>query len=104
MVDLSPTFYIGTIHIETIEGASCLNMGNNLPIGFQSYKNQNQGFGSISGNNNTIQDLRSMLRDYSKTDIEGQNGQEDIPDWVKELIKEKMEINEELAEGVEYQK
>lgn len=101
MADFSPTFYIGTIHIESIEGASCLNMGNNLPVGFRSYKKENQGFGSISGNNNTISGLRSLLKDSNVIDILDQSEEEDIPEWVRKLIEEKFENNEELLENLE---
>lgn len=83
---LSPVFFIGHIRIGSIEGASCLNMGNNLPVGFESHKKQNQGFGSISGDGNTIQDIRSLLEDSKIIDMLSQDNPEDIPDWVKQLI------------------
>lgn len=83
---LSPVFFIGHIRIGSIEGASCLNMGNNLPVGFESHKKQNQGFGSISGDGNTIEDIRSLLEDSKIIDMLSQDNPEDIPDWVKQLI------------------
>ncbi|MFZ5985640.1 MAG: hypothetical protein ACOYWZ_00740 [Bacillota bacterium] len=84
---LSPVFLIGNIRIGNIEGASCLNIGNNLPIGFESYKKQNQGFGSISGDNNDIQDIRSLLSDPGKIDMLNCSEKKEFPDWVKELVK-----------------
>jgi len=86
MPELSPVFFIGSIRIGTIEGASCVNMGNNLPVGFQSFKKQNQGFGSISGDNNEISELCSGLKDSNTVDMLNQPGAAPIPDWVKKLI------------------
>lgn len=83
---LSPVFFIGNIRIGSIEGASCLNIGNNLPIGFESYKKQSQGFGSISGDNNDIKDIRSLLNDPSKIDMLNHSEKKEIPGWIKELV------------------
>ncbi|WKA48415.1 hypothetical protein QWV57_05480 [Geobacillus zalihae] len=58
---LSPRFVIGSIHIGTVEGASCVNFGNNFVGGFTSHIKQNQGFGSITGDHNDIHDLLSRL-------------------------------------------
>lgn len=80
---LSPNFLIGDIHIGSIEGASCLNMGNNLPIGFRSYKKHSQGFGSISGDNNNIEDIGSLLKDSGQIEVFDQSEDLDIPEWVK---------------------
>lgn len=85
MENLSPVFFIGNIRIGSVEGASCVNLGNNLPVGFQSFKKHNQGFGSISGDNNDISELCSVLKDTNAIDMLNQSGPEDIPDWIKRL-------------------
>jgi|SRR4051794_13883131 hypothetical protein len=73
----SPSFFIGSISIGTVEGASCVNFGNNLPSGFVNYKKQNQGFGSISGNNNNIYDLLATLEEKDIYDAFHYDGRED---------------------------
>lgn len=90
MSHFSPNFFIKTLRIGSIEEASCLNMGNNLPIGFQSYTKQNQGFGTIHGNNNDITDIKSALKDSNVIDMLNQPGLDDLPDWVKKLIAAKL--------------
>lgn len=72
-------FYIGKIHIGSVEGASCVNFGNNFPTGFKNNKKQNQGFGSISGNHNDIQDIISQLKDSKVVDLFGCSSEDDIP-------------------------
>lgn len=84
---LSPIFLIGKIHIGNVEGASCVNIGNNLPIGFESYKKQNQGFGSITGDHNDIKDLESKLKDSHVVDMINQSDNDDIPEYAKQLAK-----------------
>lgn len=82
---LSPVFAIGTIHIEHVEGASCVNLGNNWPTNFRSYKKQNQGFGSVSGNNNVMSALRSLLHDPDTYDMMSTPKQE-IPEWAEQFL------------------
>lgn len=71
-------FYIGSIRIGSVEGASCVNFGNNFPAGFKSCKKQNQGFGSISGDYNDIKDIVSQLKDSKVVDLLS-SPEEDIP-------------------------
>lgn len=85
MPNLSPVFFIGSIRIGTVEGASCINLGNNLPVGFQSYKKQNQGFGTICGDNNDISELCSVLKDTNMIDMLNQSDSDEVPGWVKKL-------------------
>jgi hypothetical protein len=89
MDNLSPVFFIGSIRIGTVEGASCINFGNNLPVGFQSFKKQNQGFGSISGDNNDISELCSVLKDTNIVDMLNQSDTDEVPSWVKKLAADK---------------
>lgn len=89
MDNLSPIFFIGSIRIGTVEGASCVNIGNNLPSGFQSLKKQNQGFGSICGDNNDISELCSVLKDTNMVDMLNQSGTDEVPDWIKKLASDK---------------
>lgn len=89
MDNLSPVFFIGNIRIGSVEGASCINLGNNLPVGFQSFKKQNQGFGSITGDNNDISELCSVLKDTNMIDMLNQSDSDEIPEWVKKLAAEK---------------
>lgn len=88
MDNLSPIFFIGNIRIGSVEGASCINLGNNLPVGFQSFKKQNQGFGSITGDNNDISELCSVLKDTNMVDMLNKADTDDIPKWVKNLAAE----------------
>ncbi|RXJ04329.1 hypothetical protein DS745_02795 [Anaerobacillus alkaliphilus] len=91
MSSFSPKFVIGNIRIGTIEGASCVNMGNNFPSNFQSNKKHNQGFGSITGDNNSLEGLRSILSDSHIIDmITNSPTSEDIPEWVQEIIKSRL--------------
>jgi hypothetical protein len=86
---LSPTFIIGQMRIGSIEGASCLNMGNNWPTGFESHKKHNQGFGTVGGDNNRIDGLRSLLNDSDFLDMFN-SSDDSIPDWLKEKILDSM--------------
>ena len=89
---LKPTFYIHSISIGIVEDASCLNFGNNFPMEFQSEKKQNQGFGNVTGNENALSDLKTLLND--RGDFRMSGGQpEEIPDWLQSLIVEKIQKN-----------
>ncbi|WP_053365138.1 hypothetical protein [Bacillus sp. FJAT-27245] len=68
MTKFSPAFFIGKITIGTVEGASCVNLGNNLPSGFTSYKKHSQGFGTVSGDNADIHDLFASLEERETKD------------------------------------
>ena len=85
---LSPVFIIGDIHIGSIEGASCFNMGNNLPTGFKSYKKHNQGFGSINGDNNNIEEISSLLSDSSRTKLLEKLANDHVPELFRHLAKQ----------------
>lgn len=88
---LSPNIAIGTLRIGSIEGASVVNLGNNFPTGFHSFKKQNQGFGSINGDHNNIKDLRSALTDSKIIDMLNEVDQlDDLPEWLQLLILEKV--------------
>lgn len=86
---LSPTFIIGTLRIGSVEGASCVNLGNNYPNGFQNYKKHNQGFGSVGGDHNQITGARTVLDDSDSMDIFNGNDP-DIPDWVKQMMQDQV--------------
>lgn len=84
---LSPTFIIGNIRIGTVEGASCINLGNNLPVGFTSRKTHNQGFGNVHGDDNRLSHTRSFLHETAHVGPdETEPGNYDIPDWVKDWM------------------
>ncbi|MEW8971531.1 MAG: hypothetical protein AB2411_12945 [Mesobacillus sp.] len=88
MKTLSPAFYIGSIQIGTVQDASCVNFGNSFPKDFTSQKNQNQGFGSISGDNNDIHDIISRLTQRNIAEIFGDaGGEEQQPEWLENLLK-----------------
>ncbi|KGX93761.1 hypothetical protein N781_00725 [Pontibacillus halophilus JSM 076056 = DSM 19796] len=89
MVVLSPKFVIGHIRIGTVEGASCVNVGNNSPSHFQNHKKHNQGFGSVTGDRNQLDGLNSLLSDAAFMDFLAQCQDENVPDWVKDLIQNK---------------
>ena len=87
----SPTFYIGNIRIGTVEGASSVNIGHNTNAGFKSEKKHNQGFGSVSGDNNEFKDSRTMLDDADALDMFNGGTNDSIPDWLKEKIFDSMQ-------------
>ncbi|MHB1391497.1 MAG: hypothetical protein ACYCYE_00165 [Clostridia bacterium] len=97
MPNLSPVFFIGNIRIGSVQGASCINLGNNLPVGFQSFTKQNQGFGSITGDNNDISELCSVLKDTNMVDMLNQSGSDEVPDWVKKLSADKFKKSDEKS-------
>jgi hypothetical protein len=84
----SPTFVIGSIRIGSVEGASCVNLGNNFPTDFQSHKKHNQGFGNIGGDNNTVEGARTSLEDSDLIDTLSVSNNDEIPDWVREMVTE----------------
>lgn len=97
---LSPNIAIGTLRIGSIEGASVVSLGNNFPTGFQSYKKHNQGFGSINGDHNDIEGLRSQLSDSNIIDMINEASlNDDVPDWLKEIILDK--VKEEDQQSIE---
>lgn len=81
----SPTFIIGHIRIGSVEGASCVNLGNNIPIGFESHKKHNQGFGTVGGDHNDIPHLHSSLNDSDVLDMFNA-ADADIPEWIKKVV------------------
>ncbi|RKN86398.1 hypothetical protein [Paenibacillus ginsengarvi] len=87
----SPNFVIGHIEIGTVEGASCVNMGNNFPSNFQSNKKHNQGFGDVSGNNNQLSGTKSTLddSDFLEWMAGGEAGMipEPVRQWFTELVR-----------------
>ncbi|GMA49843.1 hypothetical protein GCM10025857_12000 [Alicyclobacillus contaminans] len=86
---LSPTFIIGAIRIGQIEGASCLNMGNNWISDFRSFKKHNQGFGSVRGDNNVVHGIRSLLNDPDTVDMLGAPPtSSELPEWMRRLIQD----------------
>lgn len=90
MSDFSPIFLIGHIYIASVEDASCINIGNNFPIGFEAYRKQSQGFGEITGDHNDIKEIESKLRDSHVLDMLNQSGEEEVPHFIKKLIKSKL--------------
>ncbi|ULT59305.1 hypothetical protein L1999_12575 [Neobacillus drentensis] len=104
MKRFSPSFFIGSISIGTVEGASCVNLGNNLPSGFVNYKKQNQGFGSISGDNNDIHDILATIEEEAITDtfhydVLAQSENEQFVDKIKkEMFEAELNIGEEPDE------
>lgn len=89
---LKPTFIIHSISIGIVESASCLNFGNNFPMEFQSEKKQNQGFGNVTGNENTLSELKTLLNDKGDFRL-ASSKDEEIPEWLQILIDQKMNDN-----------
>ncbi|OCA85083.1 hypothetical protein A8F95_10355 [Bacillus wudalianchiensis] len=93
----SPSFFIGSISIGTVEGASCVNLGNNLPSGFVNYKKQNQGFGSISGDHNDIRDILATIEEQDINDSFHYNGI-DHTEYEQAIENEMLNTNVEIDE------
>lgn len=87
---LSPVFIIGHIRIGTVEGASCINFGNNRPSHFRSNKKHVQGFGTVAGDHNKIEGARTALNDSDFIDM--LNTTEQVPDWLKRVINKNSEV------------
>lgn len=96
----SPSFFIGTISIGTVEGASCVNLGNNLPSGFVNYKKQNQGFGSISGDHTDIHDILATLEEKDIKDVFHYDPEEDqaVPQHIAQLAEAMVDSDLEIEE------
>jgi hypothetical protein len=85
---LSPTFIIGSIRIGSVEGASCVNLGNNWPTEFTSSSQTQQGFGEISGDGNELSRFHALLdsltdKEQTQADIqvaEKKKKAEKVPD------------------------
>ncbi|MFZ0370206.1 MAG: hypothetical protein WAM07_11500 [Halobacillus sp.] len=88
---LSPNFFIRNIHIGTVEDASCVNLGNNAPSGFESHKKHNQGFGNVYGDGNSLKGLRSILSDSAILDMMVNSKDQEVPEWIQTMIKNEME-------------
>lgn len=88
----SPSFVIGRIEIGSVEGASCVNMGNNFSSNFKSSKKHNQGFGEVHGDNNRLSGTTSSLDDSDLLDLMSGDAAESIPepirDWFAALVRE----------------
>lgn len=102
----SPSFFIGSISIGTVEGASCVNLGNNLPSGFVNYKKQNQGFGSISGDHNDIHDILATIEENGIQDafhyegvLQGKNDQV-LENIEQEMLDSGIDIEEQGEEEI----
>ncbi|MEF3304959.1 hypothetical protein [Paenibacillus sp. GYB003] len=94
----SPNFVIGRIEIGSVEGASCVNMGNNFPSNFQSSKKHNQGFGDVSGNNNHLSGTKSSLDDSDFLEWMGGGAAESIPEPVREWFAELVRASSQQAD------
>lgn len=82
---LSPHFTIGQLKIGTVEGASCVNFGNNIPANFQNHKKHNQGFGNVGGDHNKIEEAISALDDADLLDMFNHSDDE-VPEWLREWL------------------
>lgn len=87
---LSPNFIFGEFKIGTVSEASCVNIGNNWPTDFKSYKKQNQGFGSVGGDNNEFSNATALVYDPDTVDMVN-TADGDVPEWVKDMIADRME-------------
>jgi hypothetical protein len=82
---LSPQFVIGSIRIGSVTNASCINMGNNLPAGFENHQKLTQGFGSVNGDRTMINGIRSLLNDSDFLDMLNISNSE-VPEWLQKMI------------------
>jgi len=89
VLPFDPKFIIKNINIHSVESASCVNIGNNFPTGFESFKKHTQGFGSISGDHNKIEGLHSLLKDSRFVDMVPESERKDSS-WIRELMTSKL--------------
>ncbi|GMA62802.1 hypothetical protein NZD89_23625 [Alicyclobacillus fastidiosus] len=92
---LSTVFLVGAVSVGHMEGASCLNVGNNFPTNFRSVKKHNQGFGNVTGDHNTMKSLRSLLSDPDVLDAVSFKNDTEIPDWVVKVIETSQRAKED---------
>lgn len=88
----APIFIIGSIHIKSVEDASCVNFGNNYLSHFQSYKKQNQGFGTVNGDHSQIVGTKSTLDQTGSLDWLDKNNKE-FPKWLKKGFRPSEPVN-----------
>jgi len=91
----TPTFFIGSIRINSVEGASSVNFGNNWLTDFTSYKKHNQGLGNISGDHNDIQGLRSLLNDSDIIDMINDPDEQAVPEWLQQFLTKKLKEDDD---------
>ncbi|HEU4963940.1 MAG TPA: hypothetical protein VFV52_08815, partial [Bacilli bacterium] len=65
--------------------ASAVNLGNSLQVDFKNNKKHNQGFGTVDGDHNKVDGLRSVLHDPDVIDMLNLDNSE-IPDWMRDLL------------------
>ena len=78
---LSPTFVIGSIHIDTVQNASSITIGNNWLYGFQNVSKSTQGIGTLYGDKNIIHSVKTMVYD-SDLPSEKSAFSQGLPDWL----------------------
>jgi len=61
-------------------------MGNNWPSQFESHKKVNQGFGTITGDHNTIDNIRALLNDPDFIDMFNAGEGSELPEWMKQIL------------------
>ncbi len=83
----SPQFTIGSIRIGSVQGASCVNLGNNFPTHFTNHQKYNQGVGNVSGDHNQFNETRSVVDDSDMVDMINETGGE-LPEWLKRIIQD----------------
>ncbi|MDC3417388.1 hypothetical protein [Aquibacillus salsiterrae] len=96
----SPKFYIETLRIGSVEGASAINFGNNTPTNFENHSKHTQGFGTVSGDQSKISGSKSVLIEEALKDLFEEEDSE-LAEWLKEMILEKqgdVEIESESDE------
>lgn len=86
----SPTFHFKEFKVGSLENASTINIGNNYPTNFKGFKRQNQGLGTIDGNNNDIHDLQSYIHLRYFLDA-FMDDHDDVPDYIKEMLDKYLE-------------
>ncbi|GGE48910.1 hypothetical protein GCM10011391_29680 [Pullulanibacillus camelliae] len=90
----SPLFLIGEIRIGTISDASVMNLGNNEMSHFASHKKQNQGFGSITGDNHSIDNIRTLLNDPDFIDMLSDGKETTLPQWLEDMLTQQLKNKE----------
>ncbi len=86
VTNVTNNFIIGHIRVGSVEGASCINLGNNTPSHFESYKKHNQGFGNVGGDNHKIEGAHTLLNDPDTLDFP-ELGDGELPKWVESMIR-----------------
>lgn len=67
-----------------------MNLGNSEMAHFASHKKQNQGFGSITGDHHSIDNIRTLLNDPDFIDMFSGGEEVAMPQWLEDVLAQQL--------------